>query len=84
MSKTKFFFVPIPLISNADLEKTKLANGIKVIQDFTIYLNFGLDSFLEVHAPVPIPMVEIGIRIRLVEHISSYYLFFFLCYKILV
>ncbi len=61
-----------------------LANGIKGIQDFTIYLNVGLDSFPKIHALVPISVVETGIRIRLVEHISSYHLFFFLYYKILV
>jgi hypothetical protein len=61
-----------------------LANGIKAIQDFPIYLTFGLESFLEIHASVSIPVVENGVMIRLVEHISSYYLFFFLDYKILV
>jgi hypothetical protein len=173
--------VPVPLISNADLEKTKpkfihstskiilqysfffkfvesttstvwpiflelcsnlydlSANGIKAIQHFTIYLNSGLDSFLEIQASIlemcetspglggrdqknytlpgpgpkeklyrdqnrnrkkelpgpkkggpahlysiPIPVVETGISIRLVEHISSYSVLFFLCYKIFV
>jgi hypothetical protein len=45
------------------------ANGIKAIQDFTIYLTFSLDSFLEVHVSVPIPLVE---RISAVSHIPQF------------
>ncbi len=42
-----------------------------------LYLTFGLDSFLQVHASVPIPVIETRIRLRLVEHISGYYVFSF-------
>jgi hypothetical protein len=67
-----FRLISLELCSNLyDLS----ANSIKTIQYFTIYLSFGLDSFLEVHVSVPILVAETRIRTRLVEHISSYYVF---------
>ncbi len=53
------------------------ANGIKNIQYFTVYLSFGLDIFIEVQVSLPSAVAETGIRNRLVEFISSYYVFSF-------